>query len=84
MLIEQVLSDELRSLEPLATERTEPSVGRELLGVHLYELLDLLARLFDAQLLGLIRFETLFELDEWFELRLELFHVRLGVVGGGA
>ena len=79
-----MLPDELRSLESLATERTEPSVGRELLGVDLDELLDLLACLFDAQLLGLIHFETLFELDEWFEFRLELFHVRLGVVGGGA
>ena len=52
MLVEQMLAYEFGALEPLATERTQPAVGTELLRVRLDELLDFVDARFNAQLFG--------------------------------
>ena len=75
VLVEQVLAYELGSLEALAAERTQPAVGRQLLRVHLDELVDFVARLLATQPLDALDVEALLVLDVRLHLGLELLEV---------
>ena len=76
--------DSFTNLESLATERTEPSVGRELLGIDPDEFVDLVASLLDAELARQLRLDPLPVLCVGPEARLGLSAVLLALLAAGA
>jgi len=83
MLVEQMLPNELRSLELLAAEGTQPTVDGQHLCVVLNEFLDLFFPVLDAQLLGRLLVQVLFVLEVGLHLGLELLDVLVDFVLGG-